>query len=68
MDKTQGLLTTAQVAEMTGVSENTLRWWRHVGEGPASFRIGRRKVAYRRDDVDAWLRRQYEATVQGGVA
>jgi hypothetical protein len=32
----------------------TLRYWRHLGVGPAGFRIGRR-VIYRRGDVDRWL-------------
>lgn len=44
----------------------TLRYWRHVGEGPKSFKIGRR-VVYRRADVEAWLASQYETTVRGGA-
>jgi hypothetical protein len=32
----------------------TLRYWRHLGTGPTSFRLGRR-VLYRRVDLDAWI-------------
>lgn len=37
----------------------TLRWWRHVGVGPRSFKVGRR-VFYRTGDLLAWLDEQYE--------
>jgi excisionase family DNA binding protein len=61
------LLTTAQVSELTGVSEATLRYWRHADEGPASFRLGRR-VMYRREEVMRWVAAQEQATTRGGVA
>lgn len=32
----------------------TLRYWRHLGTGPTSFRLGRR-VLYHRDDLHAWI-------------
>jgi DNA-binding transcriptional MerR regulator len=48
------------VAEMTGLPEATLRYWRHVGIGPPSARLGRR-VVYRRADVDAWIDEQFAA-------
>ena len=51
MDK---LLRLPEGAEMTGVPANTLRYWRHVGKGPRSGRLGRR-VVYREADVRAWL-------------
>lgn len=43
-----------EVAAMLDVSIDTLRWWRHKGEGPRSYKIGRR-VRYDRPDVVAWL-------------
>lgn len=49
-----------QVAAMTGIPEATLRWYRHVGSGPPSFKLGRR-VMYREEDVLAWIEAQYEA-------
>ena len=60
------LLTTAQVADMTGISAATLRWWRHIGStGPASFVLGKKAVRYREEDVTAWLVNQYETTKVG---
>ncbi|WP_227994513.1 helix-turn-helix transcriptional regulator [Luteimicrobium xylanilyticum] len=51
-----------EVAAETGVSEETLRWYRHIGDrGPKSFKLGRR-VVYRREDVEAWIAEQFEAT------
>lgn len=48
------LLSTAQVAERLGVSENTVRYWRHVGAGPASIKVGR-LARYEPDAVEQWL-------------
>ena len=40
------LLTIAEVADVVRVPVATLRYWRHLGTGPHSFRIGR-TVRYR---------------------
>jgi DNA-binding transcriptional MerR regulator len=49
------LLTTAQVAErLSWVPIGTLRYWRHIGEGPPSVRI-RGRVVYDADELDAWV-------------
>ncbi len=56
------LLTVAEAAQIVRRPEATLRFWRHQGEGPHSFKIGRR-VMYRREDVENWLQTQYEAGV-----
>jgi excisionase family DNA binding protein len=48
------LLTITEAAELLRAPVATLRYWRHLGTGPASFRLGRR-VLYRRDDVQAWV-------------
>jgi predicted DNA-binding transcriptional regulator AlpA len=39
------------------VPEATLRYWRHLGTGPHSFRIGR-SVRYWRTEVLAWLEQE----------
>lgn len=59
------LLNIAEVSELTGVPVATLRYWRHTGTGPRSFRIGKR-IAYKREDVETWLARQYATTAVGG--
>ncbi|WP_448623991.1 helix-turn-helix transcriptional regulator [Geodermatophilus sp. URMC 64] len=48
------LLTIAEAAELVRAPVATLRYWRHLGTGPRSFRLGRR-VLYRREDVHAWI-------------
>ncbi|MGH3601092.1 MAG: helix-turn-helix transcriptional regulator [Pseudonocardiaceae bacterium] len=52
------LLTLNEVATMLRTPPATLRFWRHEGTGPRSFKIGRR-VMYREADVTAWLDQQY---------
>ena len=47
------LLTTDEVARYFRTMPGTVRYWRHVGKGPRSFRAGRR-VLYRESDVRAW--------------
>lgn len=59
----QTMLSTKEAAEHTGLSENTLRYWRHVGDGPKSFRLGRKLVFYALDDLEQWLNDQYEGSV-----
>lgn len=59
------LMRTPEVAELLGVPEATLRYWRFRGEGPKSFTLGRKNVVYREDDVEAYLKTQYAATVRG---
>lgn len=51
------LLTLAEVAAMLRTPAATLRYWRHLGTGPRSFRVGR-GVRYWQHDVLAWLQDQ----------
>lgn len=52
---TRSLLRTKEVAELTGIPENTLRWYRHTGQGPTSFTLGKRRVVYDAADVERWI-------------
>lgn len=54
------LLTVPEVAEMLRTPEGTVRYWRHMGHGPAGFKLGRR-VVFREEDVLAWLDSQAKA-------
>ena len=47
-------LTTSEVATLCRTPPDTVRYWRHVGKGPASFRVGRR-VLYPSAAVEEWL-------------
>jgi len=56
-----------EVSALTGAPEGTIRYWAHVGKGPRSFKLGRRRV-WRRSVVLAWIAEQEEATASGGAA
>lgn len=50
----QDNLTTEELAELLRTSPETCRYWRHVGKGPKSFKVGRR-VLYAREDVERFI-------------
>ena len=54
-------LTVKEFSQLTRTPESTCLWWRHVGRGPTSFKVGRR-VLYLRSDVEKWLQEQYRTT------
>lgn len=47
-------MTTAEVAELLRTPAETVRFWRHTGKGPKSFKVGRR-VLYDRRDVTEFI-------------
>lgn len=51
------MLTISEAAELLRKPNATLRYWRHLGVGPKSFRVGR-NVRYWRSDLVDWLHRQ----------
>ncbi len=58
------LLTITEAAELLRAPVATLRYWRHLGTGPRSFRLGRR-VLYRRDDLQVWVEEQWGRSAAG---
>jgi excisionase family DNA binding protein len=54
IDPMTAYLTTEEVAELLRTTPETVRYWRHVGKGPKSFKIGRR-VLYANEDVDSFI-------------
>lgn len=52
------LLTCKEVAQRLGLSERSLERLRISGEGPPFVRLSERRLAYREDDVIAWLERR----------
>jgi excisionase family DNA binding protein len=52
--KDDTFMTTTELAALMRTSPETVRYWRHIGKGPASFKAGR-KVLYKRSDVETWL-------------
>jgi len=53
------LLTITEAADLLRIPLATLRYWRHLGTGPRSFRLGRR-VLYRADDLHTWITEQHD--------
>lgn len=47
-------LTTEEVAALLRTKPQTVRWWHSVGRGPASFKVGKRRL-YPRAEVEAWV-------------
>ncbi|WP_164702609.1 AlpA family transcriptional regulator [Modestobacter sp. KNN46-3] len=60
------LLTISEAAELVRAPVATLRYWRHLGIGPRSFRLGRR-VLYRRDDLRTWIDSQHDGSGAAGA-
>jgi DNA-binding transcriptional MerR regulator len=58
------LLTIGEAAEIVRAPVATLRYWRHLGTGPRSFRLGRR-VVYRALDLQTWIDSQHDAEGSG---
>jgi prophage regulatory protein len=50
----------ADLEDITGTPKATWRYWASIGQGPASFKLGRRRV-WRRSSVEQWIAEQ-EAT------
>lgn len=62
-------LLTKEVAERYRVSEATVRWWRHVGRGPAYFTPpGSARVLYDSAELDAYDRSCRSERRTGGTA
>lgn len=54
----RGSLTTDEAARYLEVSAVTLKRWRAIRTGPPYLRVGQRKIRYRVEDLDSWLREQ----------
>jgi hypothetical protein len=51
------MLSLQEACAFLRVPEGTLRYWRHLGAGPRSFKVGRH-VRYWRADLILWLTEQ----------
>lgn len=54
MSTARTLLRMQEVHVRTGIPIDTLRFWRHRGDGPPSFRLGAR-VVYDEAELNAWI-------------
>ncbi|WP_172651136.1 helix-turn-helix transcriptional regulator [Rhodococcus opacus] len=53
-------LNSTQCEQLTGTPESTWRYWASIGKGPASFKLGRRRV-WRKSAILAWIAEQEQA-------
>ena len=58
------MLTLAEACLFLRIPEGTLRYWRHLGAGPRSFKVGRH-VRYWRTDLILWLTEQTNRSQDG---
>jgi DNA-binding transcriptional MerR regulator len=61
------LLTTEEVAQRFRTSPSTVRYWRHLGIGPAGIRVGRR-VLYDEAECDRWWQSKVTAAARDGFS
>ena len=59
------LLKTDEVAEMTGLSPETLAQWRWLRKEIPFVRLGKKCVRYRQSDIDAWLAKRLVSVTSG---
>ncbi|MDQ1734598.1 MAG: hypothetical protein QOH56_849 [Pseudonocardiales bacterium] len=59
--KDDPILTVPEVADRLRTTAGTMRYWRHVGRGPQSFKLGRR-VVYYQSVVEKYIADQEAAT------
>jgi excisionase family DNA binding protein len=59
------LLTTDDVAEITGLSTETLAQWRWLRKEIPFVRLGKKCVRYRQSDIDAWLAKRLVSVTSG---
>ncbi|MFI9414938.1 helix-turn-helix transcriptional regulator [Nocardia gamkensis] len=64
---TERYLQAKDCEELTGIPAATWRYWAHIGTGPTSFKLGRRRV-WRESVILAWIAEQEQATRTGGAA
>jgi predicted DNA-binding transcriptional regulator AlpA len=53
-------LDSIELEELTGTPASTWRYWASIGQGPPSFKLGRRRV-WQRSAVMAWIEAQQQA-------
>jgi predicted DNA-binding transcriptional regulator AlpA len=53
-------LSALDLEKWTGTKASTWRYWASIGQGPASFKLGKRRV-WKRSAVMAWLADQEKA-------
>lgn len=50
---------------LTGIKASTWRYWASRGQGPATYKLGRRRV-WSKSEVLAWIAENRQTTASGG--
>jgi predicted DNA-binding transcriptional regulator AlpA len=58
------IVSALDLEKLTGTKASTWRYWASIGTGPASWKLGRRRV-WKKSIVLAWLAEQEAATGTG---
>ena len=61
------LLTPGEVAQITGLSVETLAQWRSQRRGIPFVKVSRNCVRYRQSDLDRWLEERIVSVVDGAT-
>jgi predicted DNA-binding transcriptional regulator AlpA len=61
MNRECDYMSSDDLEELTGIKASTWRYWASIGEGPASLKLGRRRV-WKRATIMAWLEAQEAAS------
>lgn len=67
MDIENALLGTEQVESLTGLTSDSLRRLETQGRFPRRVRVGERRIAWLRTDVERWLRGLASREVRSGT-
>lgn len=51
------LMTATEAGDLLSMTTGALAQLRYLGTGPQFIKLGGRSVRYRREDIDAWIRR-----------
>jgi predicted DNA-binding transcriptional regulator AlpA len=67
LQKLRQILSEREVAEWLGISQPTLSRHRRYRTGPPYIRLSTRRVGYRRDAVEAWLKEREQKDNQAAA-
>ncbi|HUE60431.1 MAG TPA: hypothetical protein VMO88_12695 [Acidimicrobiales bacterium] len=56
------IVSARELEQLTGTKASTWRYWASIGQGPPSFKLGRRRV-WKKSSVLTWLAEQETATL-----
>ena len=68
LQKLREILSERELSDWLGISQPTLSRLRRDKTGPAFVRLSARRIGYRRNAVEAWLKEQEQQTIVAVVS